>query len=161
MLGLAQGAQRRLDDRADLVHRAEVVVEDGLADDVEGAAVPVLLHVHHLARVGEPVELVHEAGGAVGEHAHHAVHPGLVKARDQRAAALLPHLEGGGDQAVAHERLEDLGEHALVVGEDVLLEDMANDGRVGGDHEDLWPKAQPALKVSAQLKTIRQDKTHL
>mmetsp|Transcript_491 Transcript_491/g.1146 ORF Transcript_491/g.1146 Transcript_491/m.1146 type:complete len:241 (-) Transcript_491:819-1541(-) len=58
VLRLPQGTKRSLHHGGELVNTPKVVVEDGLADDVERAGVPVLLHVDDLPAVGGLCKLV-------------------------------------------------------------------------------------------------------
>ena len=101
------------------------------------------------------VELVDEALGTVAEHVAHAVEPRLVEPRHDGAAALSPDLEGRGDEALPHERLEDFREHALVEGEDGVLHHVLDDVGVRHDHEDLGPEAE-LVQPAALLEVLEE-----
>mmetsp|Transcript_8221 Transcript_8221/g.23391 ORF Transcript_8221/g.23391 Transcript_8221/m.23391 type:complete len:670 (-) Transcript_8221:431-2440(-) len=127
----------------------KVVVKNGLADDVEREGAELVLHVHGIARLGGLVEDV-RAGllRHVAEHAAHVAEPGLVEARHDGAAALVPGLRVRRDEALAHDGLEDLGEDALVVALGVVAQHVLEDLRVGHDGEALRAEAEleePAL----------------
>jgi hypothetical protein len=137
VLRLLQDAVDRADHRRLGGHRPKVVVEDAEPNDVEAERQKLGLHIDGRAGVRGGAELGGRASGAAAKHGDRGVDVGLVEAGHDLAAPDLPGLEVRGDQALAHDRLEDLREHALVVVERVVAEEVARDDRVGDDNEGL------------------------
>ena len=143
MLGLAKDAVHGLDDGRFHGRGAEVVVEDGLADDVERYGAEALFHVHDGVGRCLGIEVVDEPIGAVGEEAHHAIEPSLVKAGNDGPATDLPRGRIGGDKALAHDGLQDFGQHALaVLLRGALAQYLAGHDGVAHNEERFGPEAQ-------------------
>eukprot|EP00467_Chlorarachnion_reptans_P002954 CAMPEP_0114490028 /NCGR_PEP_ID=MMETSP0109-20121206/2210_1 /TAXON_ID=29199 /ORGANISM="Chlorarachnion reptans, Strain CCCM449" /LENGTH=291 /DNA_ID=CAMNT_0001666591 /DNA_START=593 /DNA_END=1464 /DNA_ORIENTATION=+ len=135
-LGLLERRVHRRDDRIGLerAHRVEVVVEDGLADDVEGQLREHLLHVDLRLR-RERCEHLRRPLRAVREDAvHHRVQVLPVQGRRDGPAADLPLLAVGHREPVSEQELGDLPHEPLLV-RPVRVQDVLGGGRVGDDHE--------------------------
>ena len=131
VLDLAECSNRCLDHRALLIHRAEVVVEDGLADHVERERAVPLLHVEARALASSLGELRDEVGVGIPKLGDHPLKVELVEAGRDRAPTLGPSLRVRGDEPLAHDVLEHHRELSLVIPLDVITEDMLGDHRVG------------------------------
>ena len=127
VLDLGEGADGRLDHGRLLVDRAELIVEDGLADDVEGERAVPLLHVEHPPLLCRLEQLRDQVGVRLAKLAHHPRQVELVEARGDRAPPVLPRLIVGRDEALAHDVLEDQGQCPLVVVVWVLAQDVPRD----------------------------------
>mmetsp|Transcript_5626 Transcript_5626/g.7843 ORF Transcript_5626/g.7843 Transcript_5626/m.7843 type:complete len:477 (-) Transcript_5626:346-1776(-) len=142
VLHLLQQRVHRLHDRRLLGDGAEIVVEDALADDVQRDGAELLLHVHLLAALREPLQLVHKVHVALVEELHHALQPGLVEAGHDRAPPDLPGLLIGRDEPLPHDWIQQLCQHALVVFGGVIPQHVAGRNGVTDHQEALGPEAE-------------------
>mmetsp|Transcript_19855 Transcript_19855/g.58878 ORF Transcript_19855/g.58878 Transcript_19855/m.58878 type:complete len:539 (-) Transcript_19855:545-2161(-) len=141
VLDLAECADGRLDHGRLLVHRPELIVEDRLADHVEGERTVPLLHVEDGAGLRRLEQLRDQVRVGLPKLTHHPLEVELVEAGRDRAPPLRPRDRVCGDQTLAHDVLEDEGEGALVVVLAVLAEDVPRNDGVARDHERLWAEA--------------------
>ena len=122
---LFEHAVNRPNDRGFGGDGPKVVVEDAQADYVQAERQELLLHVDHAARPAPAarhrLQLGRGPQGHVPKHAGHGVQPGSVEGGHDRAAAGFPRFQVGGDQALAHDGLQDFGQYALVVVEGIFL----------------------------------------
>mmetsp|Transcript_39105 Transcript_39105/g.94122 ORF Transcript_39105/g.94122 Transcript_39105/m.94122 type:complete len:684 (-) Transcript_39105:717-2768(-) len=143
VLRLAQHAVHCLDHRRLLRHRSEIVVEHGLADDVEGDGAESLFHVEGGLDRGVIVEIGAETIAAVAEEADHAVEPAFVKARDDGPSSHLPNLWIGRDKPISHNRLQYLRQHPLtVLFRTAIPQYMPGHDRIANDQKALGTEAQ-------------------
>mmetsp|Transcript_67411 Transcript_67411/g.158044 ORF Transcript_67411/g.158044 Transcript_67411/m.158044 type:complete len:236 (-) Transcript_67411:954-1661(-) len=136
-LRLAQKVVDRADQRRLTRCGAKVVVEDGLADDVERSRSKLFLHVDlgHVRRSyrNGTLQVISEVHSAFHHLPSGLLQPLLVKARHDRPAALPPGFRISRDQPLAHDGLEHFRQDTLCVKLRRAREDALDNHGIGDD----------------------------
>ena len=137
MLGLNESAVDGLDDGTLLGDGSKVVVEDTLADDVQGDGAELLLHLDLATLGGYSAQTGNKGLVAVPEQTHHVLQPSFVKGGDNLPPSSAPGFWVGWDKALTHDGLEDFGQDALVIAGIGLPQDVPSLDRIGNYKEAL------------------------
>mmetsp|Transcript_10135 Transcript_10135/g.28434 ORF Transcript_10135/g.28434 Transcript_10135/m.28434 type:complete len:476 (-) Transcript_10135:486-1913(-) len=141
VLGLNESAVHGLDDRTLLGDGSKVVVEYRLANDIQGDRAELLLHLNLSPLGGYSAQTGNEGLVAVPKQTHHVLQPSLMKGGDNLPPSSAPGNWVGGDEALAHDGLEDFGQNSLVVAGIGFPKDVPSLDRIGYHKEALRPEA--------------------
>ena len=158
VLSLAKHGVHSLDHRVILLERVEVVVEDSLADDVQRQTGVEVLHLHRLTLALGFGELRATVHAAVSEHVHHRRHVLFVQTRHHGSPPNLPRLAVGGDQAGAHDEVQNLGQQALAEGVGLRQQHLLRHLVVRHDDELLRPDGEDEHLAVREEELVQRDK---
>ena len=158
VLSLAKHGVHSLDHRVILLERVKVVVEHGFADDVQRQTGVEVLHLHRLTLALGFGELRAAVHAAVSEHVHHRRHVLFVQTRHHGSPPNLPRLAVRGNEAGAHDEVQNLGQQTLAEGVGLRQQHLLRHLVVRHDDELLRPDGEDEHLAVREEELVQRDK---